>query len=89
MNSSTSFVEQLRSEFTKAPVGFRVVLPDGSHAVVKECIDSPDGPVYRVQHCTSRGRYIAVPPGTPRHFTASHLKLFYWSATITPDWANS
>lgn len=88
-NGSTSFVEQLRSDFTKAPVGFRVVLPDGHHAIVKQCIESPDGRVYRVQHCTNRGRYVVVDPPARRHYAESELRLHYWSATISPDWTRS
>lgn len=81
MNSSTSFVEQLRQDFHNNPIEFRVLLPDGSHAIVKDFLDIANTRAYRVQTCTPRGRY--TPMGdTRRYYSDDELRLFYFSATV-------
>jgi hypothetical protein len=82
---STSFIEQFRLDFQNNPVGSRVVLPDGSHAVVRACINFGDGPMYRVQKCTQRGRYIPMASNVTRWYSICDLRLFYWSASVAPE----
>lgn len=81
MNSSTSFVDQLRQDFHNNPIQFRVLLPDGSHAIVRSFEDMFGLRLYKVQGCTPRGRYVAM-ADTRKYYLDSELKLFYFSATV-------
>jgi hypothetical protein len=82
---STSFVDQLRQTFHSDPVNMRVILPCGSHAVVRAVSEFDGPPVYRVQKCNSKGRYLPM-NGARSWFSVDELSLFYWSASISPEW---
>lgn len=81
-NGSTSFVARLRSRFHSNPVGIRVELPDGSLAVVKAFQDDDGQRLHRVVGVTDSGRSCKLPPGVPRWYPASELKLVYYSAFV-------
>jgi hypothetical protein len=81
MNSSTSFLDQLRRDFHINPVNMRVILPCGSHAVIRAVSEFDGPPAYRVQKCDRRGRYLPM-NGAPSWYSVDELSLFYWEASI-------
>jgi hypothetical protein len=83
--NSTSFLDQLRRDFHTNPLNMRVILPCGSHAVVRAVSEFDGPPVYRVQKCNPRGRYLPM-NGARSWFSVDELSLFYWSASIALEW---
>ncbi len=81
MNSSISFLDQLRRDFHTNPVNMRVILPCGSHAVIRAVSESDGPPVYRVQKCNRKGCYLPM-NGAPSWYSVDELSLFYWEASI-------
>ncbi len=78
---STSFVDELRNEFLSNPINMRVVLPDGSLAVVRRVIETDTGKLYRVQGVHQNGRFRAL-EGISCWYSADELRLFYFTASI-------
>lgn len=88
MKSSTSYENRLVSDFLENPTGYRVELPNGSLAVVREFVND-DEPLCRVQGVGRTGRFCKLPKGVPRWYKSHELKLVYFSAGINPDWSPS
>jgi hypothetical protein len=85
MNSSTVLPRSPVAKFLDNPINRRVILPDGSLAVVKLFQDTDRGRIYKVQGLRSDGRFRAL--GTLScWFTAHELRLVYYTAFISPDW---
>jgi hypothetical protein len=80
-DSSTSYLDELRNEFLSDPVHTRVVLPDGSLAVVRCVLEVDEGRVYRVQGVHPNGRFRAL-ESISCWFRADELRLFYYTASI-------
>jgi hypothetical protein len=78
---STSFVARLRHDFHLNPLGFRVELPDGSHAVVRAFRDDNGYRLHRVVGVTPSGRLCKLPAGVRRWYVADDLKLVYYTAS--------
>jgi len=83
-NGSTSFEARLRQSFQSNPVGSRVILPDGSLAVVRRVHDTDTGKVYKVQGIDLYGRFRAL-GGLSCWYSDDELRLPYWSASIAED----
>lgn len=88
MNSSTSFEDRLRSQFHSNPVNMRVVLPDGSLAIVRRVECTASGKSYKVQGVGEDGKFRAL-VGVSCWYSADELRLPYWTASINPDWLQS
>jgi hypothetical protein len=85
MNSSTVSPRSPVAKFLDNPINRRVILPDGSLAVVKLFQDTDRGRIYKVQGLRPDGRFRAL--GTLScWFTADELRLVYYTAFISPDW---
>ncbi len=78
---STSAVDELRNEFLSDPVHMRVVLPDGSLAVVRRVLEVDEGRVYRVQGVHQNGRFRAL-ESISCWFRSDELRLVYYTASI-------
>jgi hypothetical protein len=78
-NGSTSFVDRLRADFHNNPINMRVVLPDGSLAVVKRVHETDGGRVYKVQGIHPNGRFRAL-QGVSCWYSADELQLHYYTA---------
>jgi hypothetical protein len=85
MNSSTSFLDQLRQDFHTNPINTRVCLPDGSLAVIRSFVDTDEGRAYRVQGIHRNGRFRALQSVSP-WFRADELRMVYYSASINSEW---
>lgn len=81
MHFSTALPRDLVEEFHNKPIRKRVVLPDGSHAVVTKVSEFGGPKAYKVQKCTPRGRFIPM-HGAPSWYSEDELSLFYRSASI-------
>lgn len=79
--SSSSFVDRLRSEFAINPINMRVVLPDGSMAIVRRVDHGASGLVYKVQGVEQNGRFRAL-DGVSCWYSADELRLPYWAAWV-------
>ena len=77
---STSFLARLRRTFLSNPVGARVVLPDGSLAVVRRVLDTEHGRSYRVQCIDRNGRFRAH-AGLSCWYSGDELRLHYYSVS--------
>jgi hypothetical protein len=76
------------AKFLDNPINRRVILPDGSLAVVKLFQDTDRGRIYKVQGLRPDGRFRAL--GTLScWFTADELRLVYYTAFISPDWSRT
>jgi hypothetical protein len=82
---STSYEEKLRARFQSNPVGARVVLPDGSLAVVTRKLNSEQGTIYRVTGVDRSGKFRPL-EGLPCWYTVDELRLPYTSVGIAPGW---
>jgi hypothetical protein len=80
-DSSTSFVERLRAEFHSNPINMRVVLPDGSMAIVRRVQNGASGLLYKVQGVGQDGRFYAL-DGVSCWYSADELRLAYWTAEV-------
>lgn len=89
MKHSTAVSDSFVVEFRQNPLNFRVLLPDGSLAVVREFIDDDGQRLHRVQGITRRGRFCKLPRGVCRWYTAAELRLVYYMAGINPAWGRS
>lgn len=85
MKHSTAVPRDLRAEFHKDPVNSRVCLPDGSLAVVRRYEDTPQGRIYKVQGVHLDGRFRKL-DSISCWFAEAELRLFYYSASINPEW---
>ncbi len=79
-NATTSFVSQLRSDFTNNPAGSRVVLPDGSTGIVRRFRETDQGRVYHVQGIDHRGRFRSL-GDIPCWLSGDVLRLVYYSTS--------
>jgi hypothetical protein len=85
MNTSIAVPRSPVAKFLDNPINRRVILPDGSLAVVKLFEDTDRGRIYKVQGLRPDGRFRAL--GTLScWFTAHELRLVYFTASITNDW---
>jgi hypothetical protein len=89
MKSSTSYENRLVSDFLENPTGYRVELPNGSLAVVREVMGNGDESLCRIQGVRSNGRFCKLPKGVHRWYSPKELKLVYFSVGINPDWSPS
>ncbi len=80
-NGSTSFEARLRHNFQSNPVGCRVMLPDGSLAVVRCAQDTDTGRSYKVQGIHLNGRFRAL-LGLSCWYSGHELRLPYFTASI-------
>jgi hypothetical protein len=82
---TTVLPRNLRAEFQANPINHRVILPDGSLAVVKLFHDTDQGRIYKVQGLHPNGRFRAL--GTLScWYMSDELRLVYYTAGISPDW---
>lgn len=88
-NGSTSYVAQLRQNFQIDPIGFRVELPNGSLAVVRQVVDDHDGRLLRVQGVGRNGRLCKLPKGVHHWYRPDELVIRYFTASVRSDWAQS
>lgn len=81
MNDSIPYLDQLRSDFHRNPVGWRVCLPDNSFAMVTSFQDTDEGRAYCVRgvHLNGRFRVLDYPSCW---FPSNSLRLAYYSAQI-------
>ncbi len=79
--SITTFEGRLRETFQSNPVGARVILPDGSLAVVKRVHDTDTGKVYRVQGIHQNGRFRALDT-LSCWYSDDELRLPYFTASV-------
>jgi hypothetical protein len=85
MNSSTVLPRSPVAKFLDNPINRRVILPDGSLAVVKLFQDTDRCRIYKVQGLRPDGRFRAL--GTLScWFTADELRIAYYSASINPEY---
>jgi hypothetical protein len=85
MNSSTVLPRSPVAKFLDNPINRRVILPDGSLAVVKLFQDTDRGRIYKVQGLRPDGRFRAL--GTLScWFTAHELRIVYYTASINPKY---
>jgi hypothetical protein len=85
MNSSTVLPRSPVAKFLDNPINRRVILPDGSLAVVKLFEDTDRGRIYKVQGLRPDGRFR--PLGTLScWFTAHELRIVYYTASINPEY---
>jgi hypothetical protein len=77
-NCSRSVVSRLRSEFASNPVGFRVVLPDGTLARVVQVSDTDAGKLYKVRGLDERGKFRAL-VGVSSWYAVEELRLQFYS----------
>lgn len=82
---STSDVRELRAEFQANPTKTRVCLPDGTLAVVVAFHDTDQGRVYKVRGVHRDGRFRSL-ESISNWFAEDELRLFYYSASISPEW---
>lgn len=82
MNDSTPLPRNLAIEFHDNPVGFRVQLPNGSLAVVREVLDASDGRLLRVQGTGFNGRFCKLPKGVHHWYSPSELQIVYFTASV-------
>lgn len=82
-DDSSSYVERLRSRFHSNPVGMRVVLPDGTDAMIKAVYDTPRGKEYEVRgvHPGRAGRFRSR-GGARSRYVAAELELRYFEASV-------
>ncbi len=85
MNYSTAVPRDLRAEFQADPIKSRVCLPDGSLAVVVAFHDTDQGRIYKVRGVHRDGRFRSL-GSLSCWFAEDELRLFYYSAGISPDW---
>ena len=78
---SSSVVDRLRSEFASNPINMRVVLPDGSLAVVRCVVDGASGKSYKVQGIHQNGRFRAL-SGISCWYSEHELRLSYSVASV-------
>jgi hypothetical protein len=82
MNSSTVLPRSPVAKFLDNPINRRVILPDGSLAVVKLFQDTDRGRIYKVQGLRPDGRFRAL-GALSCWFSADELRLVYYTACIT------
>jgi len=80
-NDSSSYLAQLRQEFQTNPINMRVLLPDGSMAIVRRVQNGASGLLYKVQGVGQDGRFYAL-DGVSCWYSADELRLAYWSAEV-------
>jgi hypothetical protein len=85
MNHSTAVPRNPVADFHDNPTNFRVILPDGSLAVVRSFLDIDEGRVFRVQGIHRNGRFRAL-QSVSSWFRADELRLVYYSASISSEW---
>lgn len=87
MKHSTVVPRDFSAEFHENPIGWRVVLPDGSLAVVRRFEEMPEGRRYRVQGVYLNMRFRKLQG--PSWFAEDDLRLFFYTASINPNWKQS
>ncbi len=82
-NGSTSSAARLRERFHSNPVGMRVVLPDGTDAMIKAVHDTKNGKEYEVRgvHPGPSGRFRSR-GGARSRYSAAELELRYFTASV-------
>ncbi len=88
MKHSIAVSVDVRTEFHNNPLKSRVILPDGSLAVVVAFHDTDQGRIYKVQGQHPNGRFRALGL-LSCWFAENELRLFYFTADIHPDWVQS
>lgn len=88
MKHSTAVPRDFSVEFHQDPINSRVLLPDGTLAVVKAFQDTDQGRIYKVQGIHRNGRFRKL-DSISCWFSANELRLFFYSASIHPDWVQS
>jgi hypothetical protein len=78
---STPYIDQLRNDFHRDPVGWRVCLPDNSFAVVSSFQDTDEGRSYCVRGVHLNGRFRALDYPSC-WFPSNRLRLAFYSASI-------
>ncbi len=81
MNYSTVVPCDPVADFHDDPINSRVVLPDGSLAVVRRVLETDEGRVYRVQGVHQNGRFRAL-ESIFCWFAEAELRLIYYTASI-------
>ncbi len=81
MNYSTAVPCDPVADFQDDPINSRVILPDGSLAVVRRVLDTDEGRVFRVQGVHRNGRFRAL-ESISSWFRADELRLVYYTASI-------
>jgi hypothetical protein len=81
MNYSTAVPCDPVADFHDDPINSRVILPDGSLAVVRCFLDTNECRVYRVQGVHPNGRFRAL-ESISCWFRADELRLIYYTASI-------
>jgi hypothetical protein len=82
---SIPYLDQLRNDFHRDPVGWRVCLPDNSFAMVTSFQDTDKGRVYCVRGVHLNGRFKALDYPSC-WFPSNSLRLAYYSAQIAPGY---
>ncbi len=86
MNSSTAVPRDPVADFHDNPTNCRVILPDGSLAVVRRFLDVDDVRVFRVQGIHRNGRFRRLESASC-WFRADELRMVYYSASINSEWS--
>ncbi len=86
MNSSTAVPRDPVADFHENPINRRVILPDGSLAVVRRFLDVDDVRVFRVQGIHRNGRFRRL-ESLSCWFRADELRMVYYSASINSEWS--
>ncbi len=81
MNYSTVVPCDPVADFQDDPINSRVILPDGSLAVVRRVLETDEGRVYRVQGVHQNGRFRAL-ESISSWFRADELRLVYYTASV-------
>ncbi len=81
MNYSTAVPCDPVADFHDNPINSRVILPDGSLAVVRRFLDTDGGRVFRVQGVHRNGRFRAL-ESISCWFRSDELRLVYYTASI-------
>lgn len=85
MNVSTAVPRSPVSKFLDNPINRRVVLPDGSLGIVRQCQETAQGRVYKVQGIDKNGHFRAY-SSLSCWFRQDELRLEYFTASISPEW---
>jgi hypothetical protein len=83
--NSTALPRDLVADFHNNPIGRRVVLPDGSLAIVRRFSDVDEGRVFRVQGIHRNGRFRRIESASC-WFRDDELRMVYYSASINSEW---
>lgn len=88
-NTSIRYSRSVVADFHINPLGFRVELPNGSVAVVREVIGEGAERMCRVQGVTPYMRFCKLPKGVHHWYRPDELAILYFTASVRPEWRQS